>query len=48
LPVDPKTDRPARVRFQVERDAAGKVVRKVRVTVNGTVLGEVSKARKEA
>ena len=43
LPVDPKTNRPARVRFDVERDADGKVIAKRRVTVNGTVLGEVTR-----
>jgi len=41
LPVDPKTDRPSRVRFEVETDTAGRVVAKRRVTAGGTVLGEV-------
>ncbi len=44
LPVDPKTGRPARVRFAVDRDPGGKVIGKRRVTVSGTVLGEVTKA----
>lgn len=44
LPVDPKADKPARVRFEIERDGKGKVVSKRRVTVNGTVLGEVTRA----
>jgi large subunit ribosomal protein L24 len=44
LPYDPKTERGARVRFEVQRDANGKVTSKRRVTVNGTVLGEVTKA----
>ncbi len=48
LPVDPKTGRGSRVRFQVERDARGKVVAKRRVTVGGTVLGEVTRAQEEA
>jgi Ca-activated chloride channel family protein len=41
VPVDPKTDRPSRVRFEVETDTAGRVVAKRRVTAGGTVLGEV-------
>jgi large subunit ribosomal protein L24 len=44
LPVDPKTTRGARVRFEVQRDAKGKVTSKRRVTVGGTVLSEVTKA----
>jgi len=47
LPLDPKTNRGARVRFEVQRDASGKVTSKRRVTVNGTVLGEVAKAATE-
>ena len=45
LPVDPKTGKPSRVRFEVERDAAGKVIAKRRVTTSGTVLSDV-KAKK--
>lgn len=41
LPIDPKTGRGARVRFEVVRDSAGKVTSKKRVTKNGTVLDEV-------
>jgi len=41
LPVDPKTGRGSRVRFEIERDSAGKVVAKRRVTTGGTVLSEV-------
>ena len=41
LPIDPKTGRGARVRFEVVRDPAGKVTSKKRVTKNGTVLDEV-------
>lgn len=44
LPFDPKTGRGARVRFELVKDEAGKVVSKRRVTVNGTVLGEVSQS----
>lgn len=48
LPVDPKTGRGARIRMQVDRGADGKVIKKTRVTVSGTVLGEVTRARPEA
>lgn len=48
LPLDPKTNRGARVRMQVDRGADGKVIKKTRVTVSGTVLGEVTRARPEA
>ena len=47
LPVDPKTNRGARVRFQVELDEKGKTVEKQRVTVNGTVLGKVTTSGRE-
>lgn len=47
LPVDPKTNRGARVRFHVELDGQGKTVRKQRVTVSGTVLGEVTTSGRE-
>ncbi len=41
LPVDPKTGRGARIRFDVVRDSAGKVTEKKRVTKGGTVLDEI-------
>ena len=41
MPVDPKTGKGTRVRFRVERDAGGAVVTKQRVSVAGTVLGEI-------
>jgi large subunit ribosomal protein L24 len=44
LPVDPKTGRGSRVRFEIETDGHGKVVKKRRVTIGGTVLSEVTKA----
>jgi large subunit ribosomal protein L24 len=47
LPVDPKTTRGARVRFEIERNAEGKVTRKRRVTVSGNVLNEVTRAGAE-
>ena len=43
LPVDPKTNRGSRVRFEVELDHTGKLVKKRRPTVGGTVLGEVTR-----
>ncbi|MBN1342217.1 MAG: 50S ribosomal protein L24 [Phycisphaerae bacterium] len=47
LPVDPKTGRGSRVRFVAERDASGKVTSKRRVTLGGTALGELTRARSE-
>ena len=41
LPVDPKTGRGSRIRFQTVRDNAGKVTEKKRTTKGGTVLDEV-------
>lgn len=43
-PVDPKTGRGTRVRFRAERDASGKTVAKQRVSIGGTVLGDVKRA----
>ncbi len=48
LPLDPKTNGPARVRFELQRDASGQVVGKRRVTVNGTVLNTVSRSAGES
>lgn len=45
-PVDPRTDRGTRVRFQVERGADGKIKSKRRMSVGGTVLSEVTRASK--
>ncbi len=42
LPVDPKTGKGSRVRFEVERDANGRIVRKRRLTKSGAVLSEVT------
>lgn len=44
LPIDPKVNRGARVHFDVQSDAAGKVQRKTRVTSGGTMLDEVTRA----
>lgn len=50
MPIDPKTDRPTRVRFEVVRDAQGKVVAKRRLCAgrrsSGAVLSEVTRADK--
>jgi large subunit ribosomal protein L24 len=47
MPVNPKTDRGTRVRFQVERDARGRVVSKQRVARDGTVLSDVTRAEEK-
>jgi large subunit ribosomal protein L24 len=41
MPIDPKTDRPARVRFEFVKDAAGKVTGKRRVCAGGRASGAV-------
>ncbi len=47
LPYDAKADRGSRVRFQVERDAQGRVTSKKRISVrSGAVLNEVSRAER--
>ena len=43
LPYDPKAGRGIRVHFEVERDEAGKVVSKRRVTRDGQVLDTLRK-----
>lgn len=45
LPVDPKTGKGSRVRFEIERDGAGAIVAKHRVTMGGTRLNEVSRRK---
>jgi large subunit ribosomal protein L24 len=47
MPVDPKTGRGTRVRFQVQRRADGKLTSKQRVSMGGTVLSEVTHATGE-
>lgn len=47
MPVDPKTGRATRVRFKIERDARGRVASKQRVSVAGTVLSDVTRAKRE-
>jgi large subunit ribosomal protein L24 len=44
LPVDPKTGRGSRVHFEVQRDAAGKLIARKRMTKGGTALEESAKA----
>jgi large subunit ribosomal protein L24 len=43
MPVNPKTNRPTRVRFATV-SRGGKIVSKNRVAADGTVLGEVKRA----
>ncbi|MBI4578575.1 MAG: 50S ribosomal protein L24 [Planctomycetes bacterium] len=45
LPVDAKAGRGKRVRFEVRRDESGKVVAKYRVSVAGTQLNELTRAK---
>jgi large subunit ribosomal protein L24 len=48
LPIDPKTDRGVRVRFETKHSAGGAVVSKRRVAVgSGTVLGDVTRAERK-
>lgn len=46
-PIDPKTGKGTRVRFKVERDAAGHIVSKQRVSCAGTVLSNVTRAKQK-
>ena len=48
MPVDPKTGKGTRVRFKIERDAAGKLVHKQRVSMAGTVLSDTRGAKTAA
>lgn len=43
LPVDSKSGRGARVRFETEFDESGRVKNKVRVSTGGTTLGTLSR-----
>lgn len=47
-PVDPKTGKGCRVRFEIERNAAGRIVSKKRMSVGGTVLSEVTRRQRTA
>jgi large subunit ribosomal protein L24 len=46
-PIDPKNGRGTRVRFEVKRDRAGRIVSKQRVSRSGTVLSEVTRSKKQ-
>ena len=48
LPVDPKTGKGTRVWFKVERNSAGKVVSKQRMSTAGTALSDVTRTTKTA
>ncbi len=45
MPVDPKTGRPTRVRFKVERDSSGRIALKQRLSTSGSVLSDLKRAR---
>lgn len=45
MPIDPRSGKPTRVRFQIERDRDGKVIAKRRVSTAGTVLSELRGGR---
>jgi large subunit ribosomal protein L24 len=45
LPVDGKSGRGKRVRFEVQRDESGRVVAKYRVSVAGTRLNELTRGK---
>ena len=45
LPVDEKSGRGTRVRFEVQREAEGKVTSKHRVSVRGTRLSELTREK---
>lgn len=47
-PIDPSTGKGTRVRYSVERDANGKITKKQRVSVGGTVLSEVTRSDVQA
>jgi large subunit ribosomal protein L24 len=46
-PIDPKTGRGTRVRFEVERDQTGHIAAKRRVSLTGNVLSEVTRSKKQ-
>ena len=45
-PIDPKTDKPTRVRYEVKRDDKGHVVSKKRMSVGGTMISELTRPTK--
>lgn len=44
MPIDPKTDKPTRVRFELQTDGHGHVSSKRRVSVKGALLSEVTRS----
>jgi large subunit ribosomal protein L24 len=46
-PIDPKTGRGTRVRFQVERGPGGHIATKQRVSLAGNVLSEVTRSKQQ-
>lgn len=48
LPLDSKLGRGSRVRTETVRDDAGRIISKRRVTVGGTLLGEIKSPRLSA
>ncbi len=52
MPLDPKADRGVRVRFEVQRNEQGRVVRRRRIATgriaSGTVLSDISRSARAA
>ena len=48
MPIDPKTGKKTRVRFEVKHDEHGKVVSKQRLSTGGAVLGDVVRVDRES
>lgn len=48
MPIDPKTNKPTRVRFKIEADSAGHVIKKSRVSVAGNVLSDATRHKRTA
>ena len=48
MPIDPKTGKKTRVRFEVKLDEHGKVVSKQRLSTGGAVLGNVVRVERES
>ena len=46
MPINPASGKPTRVKIRIERDASGKVTSKKRTAVDGTVLSDVTSARR--
>lgn len=48
MPIDPKTDRPTRVRFVTRQDAQGRKVKERVAAGSGTVLSTVTRAERRS